>query len=42
MADPVPQAAAPPAPRPGLLARLFPPMPPDQADILSRIRLPCC
>jgi hypothetical protein len=28
--------------KPGLLARLFPPLPRDQAEILSRIRLPCC
>ncbi len=31
-----------PAPKPGLLARLFPPLTPEQAAILAQTKLPCC
>jgi hypothetical protein len=34
--------AAPPVSKPGLLSRLFPPLTPAQADVLARIRFPCC
>lgn len=31
------------APRPGsLIARLFPPLTPAQADVLAGIKFPCC
>ncbi|PWK59161.1 hypothetical protein [Roseicyclus mahoneyensis] len=36
-------APAPVVARPGgLLARLFPPLTPAQADVLARIKFPCC
>lgn len=31
-----------PTPKAGLLARMFPPLTPAQADVLARIRFPCC
>jgi hypothetical protein len=34
--------AAPPAPSVGLIARLFPPLTPAQAELLARIKFPCC
>lgn len=31
-----------PAPKPGLLARLFPPLTPAQLAVLAQVKLPCC
>lgn len=31
-----------PAPKPSLLARLMPPLTPEQAAIMAKIKLPCC
>lgn len=31
-----------PAPKPGLLARLFPPLTPAQLAVLAQMKLPCC
>ncbi len=33
---------APVGARTGLLARLFPPLTPAQADVLAQIKFPCC
>ena len=30
------------AAKPGLLARLFPPLTPEQAAVLAQVKLPCC
>ncbi|BDW84150.1 MULTISPECIES: hypothetical protein [Roseicyclus] len=38
---PPPEAAAPDR-KAGILARLFPPLTPAQAEALARIRFPCC
>ena len=35
-------APTPPAPKPGLMGRLFPPLTPEQAAVLASVKLPCC
>lgn len=30
------------AEKPGLLARLLPPMTPEQAAVMAQVKLPCC
>lgn len=40
--DPMPVAAQGAAPKPGLLARLFPPLTPAQLAVLAQVKMPCC
>ena len=38
----IPVAPASPARVPGLWARIFPPLTPEQAAIMVQVKLPCC
>ncbi|MEZ5809479.1 MAG: hypothetical protein R3D65_17610 [Zhengella sp.] len=31
-----------PPPKPGLLARMFPPLAPEQVALMAQYKLPCC
>jgi hypothetical protein len=42
MADPVMPTLTEAAGKPGLLARLFPPLTPAQAAVMAQVKLPCC
>ncbi|MCZ8080461.1 MAG: hypothetical protein RSE12_18390 [Fuscovulum sp.] len=42
MADPVTQSLPMPDAKPGLLARLFPPLTPAQVAVMAQVKLPCC
>jgi hypothetical protein len=35
-------APTPPAPKPSIMDRLFPPLTPEQAEVLATVKLPCC
>lgn len=37
-----PSETAAPERKAGILARLFPPLTPAQAEVLARIKFPCC
>jgi hypothetical protein len=40
MAEPVAEPKA--NPKTGLLARIFPPMTPEQVAVMAQVKLPCC
>ena len=42
MDDVVTQTLTPVAAKPGLLARLFPPLTPAQVAVMVQVKLPCC